>query len=137
MADVVEQPGHPHHLHHQVSRGSIGAALTETGVKVVGEAPTEVHCPDRVLKARVLGGVEDPPGGLELVDPALALEPGVVQERLLGAGPVVQLLGDAAVVVEGIGQQVYRLENALGIGHLDRHLRRGGERMRAAGGAAT
>ena len=43
-----------------------------------------VHDPEAVGEARVLGGREDPARALELADPAQALEPGGVEEVLLG-----------------------------------------------------
>ena len=43
-----------------------------------------VHDPEAVGEPRVLGGREDPAGALELADPAQPLEPGRVEQVLLG-----------------------------------------------------
>ena len=68
-----------------------------------------MHRAEGVLKARVLGGREDPPRALQLVNPAQALHPAGVYEVLLGclAGhPAWPALRDAKVSVDGIARQV-------------------------------
>lgn len=69
----------------------------------------QVHCTERVLKPRMLGGGEDPPGALQLVDAAEPLEPGRIDQVLLGGTPSRTsrtTLRDAKVSIDGIAGQV-------------------------------
>ena len=47
-------------------------------------AAGQVHRPQDVLEAGVLGRGKDPPGRLQLVDLPEPLEPGIIDDRLLG-----------------------------------------------------
>src|SRR6266568_7883337 len=68
-----------------------------------------MHGAERVLEARVLGGGENPPGALQLMNASEPLQPWAVDEVLLGrssrhaARPA---LGDVQVAVDGITGQV-------------------------------
>jgi hypothetical protein len=85
------------------TRGADGA---QRGVELMGQAPGQVHGPQRVLKPAVLGGREHPAGRLQLRDPAQPLHPGRVDHVLLG-----RLAGDTAgprvedVLVDGVGDE--------------------------------
>jgi predicted metal-dependent hydrolase len=69
----------------------------------------QVHRAQCVLKPRMLGGREDPPRALQLMDPAQSLQPRGIHEVLLrglardAARPA---LRDAKVSIDGIGGQV-------------------------------
>src|SRR5256886_13990060 len=69
-----------------------------------------MHGTKRVLKARMLAAGEDPPGRLELVNPAQSLQPGMIEQVLLGRDAVpVDALGDLDIAVQRIGYQVDRV----------------------------
>jgi uncharacterized protein len=62
-----------------------------------------------MLEARVLGGGENPPRALQLVDPAEALQPWRVEKVLLSGPPwhsARPALGDAKVSVDGIAGKI-------------------------------
>ena len=79
-----------------------------------------MHDAQTVGEARVLGGREDPAGALELADPAQPLEPGRVEQVLLGdvlvgqpgrAGLVRrEPLGQLDVAVDRVADEVDRGE---------------------------
>jgi len=69
----------------------------------------EMHRTQRVLEARMLGGGEDPPCALELVDATEPLQPSGVDQVLLrriSLGAARTLPRDAKVSVDGIAEQV-------------------------------
>ena len=90
--------------------------------------------PEAVGEPRVLGGREDPARALELADPPQPLEPGGVEEVLLGDVLVrqpgrrrlvrPQSLGQLHVAVDGIADQVDRGERVAS------HARAQGTQMR-------
>src|SRR5207244_5109765 len=82
MPDVMEQAGHPHRLLDHGDRGRVRASGGQRRVKVPRPLAGQVHRAERVLEARVLGGRENPPGALQLVDAPEALEPGAVDKVL-------------------------------------------------------
>ena len=107
MAHVVEEPGDPEGLDDEPlrrdavagpgrrptrrpTRRDPGALLeeprAERRIEMAGPPARLVHDSEAVGEARVLGGREDPPSTLELRDAAQALEPGRVEEVLLGDG---------------------------------------------------
>ena len=105
VADVMEQPGDPHRLFHELRRGNVGQRDLQRRVKVLGPLARKVHCTERVLKARVLRGRKNPPRALELVDAAQPLQPRRVDQVLLGRLPgdsARAAFGDAKVAVDGI-----------------------------------
>lgn len=80
----------------------------------------EVHGPKRVLESRMLGGGENPPCTLQLVDATQALEPRGVDEVLLGGVPGCTprpALRDAKVSVDGVAGQVDTRILRSGVGH--------------------
>ena len=91
VPDVVEQPGHPERLDDQaLGRDRLAGRRERRAQARVERARPQaglVHDPEPVREARVLRGREDPPGALELADPAQALEPGRVEQVLLGDAP--------------------------------------------------
>ena len=88
--DVVEEPGHAQGLDDEalgrdrraVGRGGEGGA--QARVERARPQPGLVHDAEAVGEARVLGRREDPARALELADPAQPLQPGGVEEVLLG-----------------------------------------------------
>ena len=88
VPDVVEQAGHPHRLDDEALRGQRlagrGQRRAQARVERPGPQAGLVHDAQAVGEARVLGGREDPAGALELADPAQPLEPGRVEQVLLG-----------------------------------------------------
>ena len=90
VPDVMEQPRDAEGLHDEPFRrdgrarqvdGELGA---QRRVEVPGPDARLVHHPEPVGEARVLGRREDPPGALELRDPAETLEPRRIEDVLLG-----------------------------------------------------
>ena len=81
---VVQQGGHPHQRLDVGPAGQVRADLPEAVVELVDRPAGQVHGPQNVLEAGVLGRGEDPPGGLQLVDLPQPLDPGVVDDLLLG-----------------------------------------------------
>ena len=63
--------------------GHVRAGLPQAVVGRLDHAAGQVHRPQDVLKAGVLGRRVDPPGGLQLVDLAEPLDPGMIDDRLL------------------------------------------------------
>ena len=124
VADVVEQPGHPHRLDDEAfGRGRFagrGQGGTEARIERARPQPGLVHDPEAVGEARMLGGREDPARALELADPAQALEPGGVEQVLLGDLLVGEPgergfvgrkpLGQLDVAVDRVADQVDRRE---------------------------
>ena len=90
VADVVEEPRDAQRLDHQ-PLGRDGLAGRERAerrpqarVQRAGPQPGLVHHAQAVGEARVLGGREHPARALELADPAQALDPGGVEQVVLG-----------------------------------------------------
>ena len=108
VPDVVEQPGHPQRLDDQAlgRDGLAGRRERRAQARVERARPQAglVHDPEPVREARVLRGREDPPGALELADPAQALEPGRVEQVLLGHLLVRQSGRTGLVRREALGQ---------------------------------
>ena len=86
VADVMEEAGHPQRLLRQRRGGEVGVDLAQGRVEVPQPLAGQVHGAERVLQPRVLGGGEDPPGALQLVNPAQPLQPGRVEQVLLDCG---------------------------------------------------
>ena len=81
---VVQQPGQAHQRFDVAATGQLGANLPQA-VHQGGRRPAgQVHGPEGMLEAGVLGGRIDPPGGLQLVDLPQTLHPGIVDHSLLG-----------------------------------------------------
>ena len=91
VADVVQQAGHAQQLLDQRRRGRVGKDGAERRIELLGEAAGQVHGPQRVLEAAVLGGRKHPARGLQLRDAPQPLHPRRVDQVLLGG-----LAGDAA-----------------------------------------
>src|SRR4029453_15705997 len=64
MADVVEQARHPEQLLEERRRGGVRELRAQRRIELLGEAAGQGHGAQRVLEAAVLGGGEDPAGGL-------------------------------------------------------------------------
>ena len=80
MADVVQQAGHPQQRFDIAPAGDVGADIAQAVVEL-GDGPAgQVHHPQHVLEAGVLGGGIDPPGGLQLMDLPQPLHPGMVDD---------------------------------------------------------
>ena len=88
VADVVEQSGHAQGLDHQAFRRDRLGGCEQRAAQARVERPRPqaglVHHPQAMGEARVLGCREDPAGALQLADPAQPLEPGRVEQVLLG-----------------------------------------------------
>ena len=89
VADVVEEPGDPERLDDEaLARRRLAARRQRSprsdGYSARAQSPASCMTPEPVGEPRVLGGREDPAGALELADPAQPLEPGRVEEVLLG-----------------------------------------------------
>ena len=106
VADVVQQARQPHRLLHRPGAGDVPMYLAQRRIEVTGPFPGQVHRPQRVLEARVLGGREHPPRRLQLVDASQALEPGVVDQLLLGDARHAAGLGDPQVAIDGVAGEV-------------------------------
>jgi hypothetical protein len=91
VADVVQQPRHAQELLDQRRRGRVGEDGAEGRIELLGEAAGQVHGPQRVLEAAVLGGRKHPARRLQLGDAPKSLHPRRVDEILLGG-----LAGDTA-----------------------------------------
>ena len=75
-----------------------------------GPLAGQVHGTQRVLESRMLRRGEHPPGALQLVNPAQALQPGAVDQILLRCVPghaARPALRDAKVSVDGIAGQIH------------------------------
>ena len=84
VAHVVQQGGQAHERLDVAAAGHVRAHLVEA-LEQDGHRPAgQVHGPQDVLEAGVLGRGIDPPGGLQLVDLPQPLDPGVVDDPLLG-----------------------------------------------------
>ena len=118
VADVVEEAGQAQRLHDQGLRRRLGVQVAERRVEVARPLAGQVHGTHGVLEARVLGGGEDPPGALQLVDAAEALQPGMVDHVLLGrsAGHAARL-GDPDVAVDRVAREVDSAVLGDGLGH--------------------
>ncbi len=105
VPDVVQQAGEAHRLFHEGQRGSRRLDLAQRRVDGLREQAGEVHHAEAVREAAVLGGREDPPRALQLVDALEPLHPRAVDHVGLGdlAGA---RQGDAEVPVERVGDQV-------------------------------
>ena len=79
---VVQEGRHPHERFDVAAAGRVRADLPQAVVGRLDHAACQVHRPQDVLKAGVLGRGIDPPGGLQLVDLAEPLDPGVIDDRL-------------------------------------------------------
>ncbi len=84
VAHVVQQGRHPHQRLDVAAAGHVRAGLAEALVGRLDHAAGEVHRPEHVLEAGMLGRRIDQPGGLQLVDLAEPLDPGIVDDRLFG-----------------------------------------------------
>ena len=110
VADVVQQPGNPQGLLDAGSRRDLRHKGRQVGVELAGPFSTEVHRTQRVLKARMLAAREDPPGGLQLMDAAKSLQPGMVEQVLFcGYALTVNPFGDLDVAMQRIGHQIDRV----------------------------
>ena len=84
VAHVVQQGRHPHERLDVAAAGHVGADLAEALVGRLDHAAGQVHRPQHVLETGVLGRRVDQPGGLQLVDLAEPLDPGIIDDRLFG-----------------------------------------------------
>jgi hypothetical protein len=91
VTHVVEEPGHAEELLHERRRGGVGEDRPERRRQLLREAAGDVHRAEGVREAAVLGRGEHPARRLELRDPPEALDPGRVDQVLLG-----RLAGDVA-----------------------------------------
>jgi len=82
----------------------------QVGVELSRPLAADVHRPERVLEPRVLAARENPPGRLQLVDSPQSLQPGVIEQVLLGRiGVAPQPFGDLDIAVQGVGDQIDRV----------------------------
>src|SRR5229473_2412177 len=105
VADVMEQTRHAHRLLDQSDRGRAGAAGGKRRVEVARPLAGEVHRTQRMLESGMLRRREDPPRALQLVDAPEPLQPGAVDQVLLGRPPghaPGSALRDAKVSVDGV-----------------------------------
>src|SRR5205814_8987921 len=110
VPDVVQQPGDPQRLLDAGSRWNIRIQGRQVGVELPGPFSTEVHRTQRVLEAGMLAAREDPPGGLQLMDAAKSLQPGMVEQVLFcGYALTVNPFGDLDVAMQRIGHQIDRV----------------------------
>ena len=84
VTDVVEEPRRPQELLDQRGRRRVGEGRAERGIEVLGEPAGQVHRPERVLEAAVLGGRVHPARRLQLRHAAQPLHPRGVDQVLLG-----------------------------------------------------
>ena len=84
VAHVVQQGGQPHERLDVAAAGHVGADLAQALVEHGHRPAGQVHRPQHVLEPRVFGRGKDPPGGLQLVNLPQPLEPGMVDDLLLG-----------------------------------------------------
>ena len=112
VAHVVQQGGHPHQRLDVAAAGHVGADLAEALVERRDRPAGQVHRPEHVLEPRVLGRGKDPPGGLQLVDLPQPLDPGVVDDLLLGDLALGQpgRRGERDVPVDRIVAEAFALE---------------------------
>ncbi len=75
VSHVMQEAGHPQQLLEECRRGAVGEDGPQRWVELLGQAPGQVHGPQRMLEAAVLGGGKHPAGGLKLRDPAQTLHP--------------------------------------------------------------
>ncbi len=108
MADVMEQAGDPEGLDDQaLGRDRLAQRLerrAQAGVQAAGPQAGFVHHPQAVREAAVLGGREDPASALELADPAQALEPGRIEQVVLGVASAGRPRAAASARLEALGQ---------------------------------
>ena len=108
VPDVVEQAGHPQRLDDQALGRDAGRRPRAGSRAGSGRATAPrarlVHDAQAVGEARVLGGREDPARALELADPAQPLEPGGVEQVLLGDVLVRQAGGRGLGRRQALGQ---------------------------------
>ena len=112
VAHVVQQGGQPHQRLDVAAAGHVGADLAQALVER-GDGPAgQVHRPEHVLEPRVLGRGKDPPGGLQLVNLPQPLQPGMVDDLLLGhlARRQPRRRGERDVAVDRIVAQALALE---------------------------
>ena len=84
VAHVVQQGGQPHERLDVAPAGHVGANVVEAVEQRRDRPAGQVHRPQHVLEPRVLGRGKDPPGRLQLVNLPQPLQPGVVDNLLLG-----------------------------------------------------
>ena len=84
VTHVMEQPRHPHRLDDEALGRDARIGRSQARVQRARPEARLVHDAQAVREARVLGGGKDPACALELADPAQALEPGRVEQVLLG-----------------------------------------------------
>src|SRR3972149_1165306 len=111
VSDVMHQRRDPEKLLDKRGGGAVLALgrdhLTEGGIKMPCKSSRNMHGPDGVLKAAVLGGRVDPPGALKLIDVPKPLQPVSVNEVFLGRLLFTIGKGDSEgnVLMNGIGDQ--------------------------------
>ena len=79
---VVQQPRHPHQAFDVGPRGDVAARFAQRIVPVVDGQRGQVHDPQDVLEAGMLGRRKDPPGRLQLVNLPHPLDPRMVDDLL-------------------------------------------------------
>ena len=109
---VVQQGGQPHQRLDVAAAGHVGADLAQALVERRHGPAGQVHRPQHVLEPRVFGRGKDPPGGLQLVNLPQPLEPGVVDDLLLGDLALRQphRRGEGDVAVDRIVAEALALE---------------------------
>ncbi len=91
--------------------------LDERWMEVSSPFAGQVHGAERMLKARVFGGGEYPPGALQLMDPAQPLQPGVVDQLLLGGSRHSAGFGHLDIAIDGVAGEVDSAVFLEGAGH--------------------
>ncbi len=110
MAHIVQKAGHPDQALHQRPRRDIRATGGKRFVPDVDHPRCEVHHAENMLKSHMLGGREDPPGCLELVDMPHPLHPRVIDDLLLGdlAGRQPAAGDEGDIPVDRVVSQAFR-----------------------------
>src|SRR5438105_2347752 len=86
------------------------SARTQPGTGPLSTGSAITSAIQRVLEPRVLAARENPPGRLQLVDSPQSLQPGVIEQVLLGRlGVAPQPFGDLDIAVQGVGDQIDRV----------------------------
>ena len=85
-------------------------SLDQRWIEASDRPAAQMHGAQDMLKARVLGTGVHPPGALQLMNSPQALNPGMIDERLLGRLLAVAGGGEGNVTVQRIADQTFGTE---------------------------